>query len=342
MLSANKKPRLLIGYNAPVEPADSEDIDHIANDAVQDEVESVYEAARNLGYPVRRLAVSDLDSVFGGISDFKPNVVFNLCEGFGGVARHEMHVASLWELMNLPYTGNAALTLGLAQDKVLCKRLFESKKIYTPAYQVFVSAPQCTYLEFPVIAKPACEDASLGVTQQSVANDFDTLKRIVQKLLEKYRQPVLVEKYIPGRELNISILENPDPQVVAIGEIDFSRVPKGYHAITSYEAKWLTDHPLYEQTPTVYPARVDADLAKRLGDVALQVFRLLGGRDYGRVDTRVDESGRIHVLEYNPNPDISKDAGYAKALSAAGISYKKFIEIIVQNALRRSGNGSHS
>jgi D-alanine-D-alanine ligase len=339
MLSANKKPRLLVAYNAP---AGSEDLDHIANDAVQDEAEAVFSAAEKLGYTAQRLAVSDLEAALRGISGFEPDVVFNLCEGFGGITQHEMHMASLWELMHLPYTGNAALTLGLAQDKVLCKRLFESKRIHTPAYQVFVSAPQSTYLEFQVIAKPAREDASLGVTQQSVANDFDTLKDIVQKLLDKYRQPVLVEKYIPGRELNVSILENPDPQVVAIGEIDFSRVPKGYHAITSYEAKWLTDHPLYEQTPAVYPARVDADLAMRLGDVALQVFRLLGGRDYGRVDTRVDETGRIYVLEYNPNPDISKDAGYAKALAAAGISYERFIEIIVQNALRRSGNGSHS
>jgi D-alanine-D-alanine ligase len=341
MPPASKRPRVLIAYNAPVPGGGLSDVDHIANDAVLDEAEAVFAAAKKMGYLSHMLPVSDLESVTRGVSDFAPDVVFNLCEGFGGVAQHEMHMAGLWELMHLPYTGNPALTLGTSQDKALCKQLFESNKIPTPPYQVYREIPVSTFLEFPVIAKPAREDASLGVTQQSVANDLDTLREIVQKLLEKYRQPILVEKYIPGREFNVSILDNPYPGMMAVGEIDFSQVPEGYHAITSYEAKWLTDHPLYERTPAVYPAPIDADLKQRLADVALAVYELLGGRDYGRVDTRVDSEGRIHVLEFNPNPDISADAGYAKALKSAGIAYERFIEILIENALRRSENGQH-
>jgi len=332
---------LLIAYNASGSFIDPADADRISEDAVQDEVASVLQAAERLGYPAEMLAVSDIAEDIKRIGDFRPDVVVNLCEGFRGVARDEMHMAGLWELMRLPYTGNSALSLGLSQDKVLCKRLFESRKIHTPPYQVFRDVPHSTYLKFPVIAKPAMEDASLGVTQQSVTDDFGTLQSIVRRLIDKYRQPVLVEQYIAGRELNVSILDNPEPGVLAVGEIDFSRIPEGYQAITSYEAKWMPDHPLYARTPALYPARIDLDLRERLCDAALQVYRLLGGRDYGRVDTRVDAAGRIYVLEYNPNPDISMEAGYVKALQAAGLSYGTFVEILIQNALKRSGNGQH-
>lgn len=328
--------KVLIAYNEPDQSKVDSDLDFLSEEAVKDEAAAVYENLLKLGHTPRYLPLADIATGLQFIKEFNPDIIFNLCEGFRGNARHEMHVAGVWEILGIPYTGNAPMTLGLAQNKVLSKKLFESKKIPTPAYQVFRKVPQETYLPFPLIAKPAREDASLGITQDSVMHNFAELKKVVGNLLEKYRQPILVEKYIPGREFNVSILGNQSPRVLAISEIDFSKLDKQYHAITSYEAKWLTEHPIYRHTPAIVPAPVEADLARRLEDVALRVYQLLMGRDYGRVDIRVDGEERIYVLEYNPNPDISPDAGYARALNAAGLKYHQFIEILINEALHRT------
>jgi D-alanine-D-alanine ligase len=120
-----------------------------------------------------------------------------------------------------------------------------------------------------------------------------------------------------------------------VSEIDFSEMPKGAPKICSYEAKWFEDHPLYQKTPPVCPAPVDDELRQKLQDLAVEAFRTMGCRDYARVDFRMDAKGRIFILEVNPNPDISLNAGYARALKAAGIEYAAFWETMLRNALKR-------
>lgn len=335
MKYSQRRLKVVVAFNKPQDSTNSEDVDYLSETAVQEEANAVYQSLTATGHEARSLAVENLTEDLSVIEQFAPEVLFNLCEGFRGNARHEMHIAGLWELLGIPYTGNSAFTLGLAQDKVLSKKLFESKKIPTPPYQVYRETPQDTYLTYPLIAKPAREDASLGITQESVIHNLEELQQVVNRLLQRYRQPILVEKYIPGREFNISILGNHPPRVLAISEIDFSELEDGYHPITSYEAKWLSDHPVYHRTPAIVPAKVETRLARRLEDVALRVYELLSGRDYGRVDLRVDEQGRIFVLEYNPNPDISPGVGFARALEVAGIRYDDFVNFLLQEALKR-------
>jgi D-alanine-D-alanine ligase len=238
--------------------------------------------------------------------------------------------------MGIPYTGNSPITLGLAQDKMIAKSLFQANQIPTPAFQVYEKTPDSTNLNYPLIAKPSREDASLGITHHdSIVNDLEELKTKVDKLLTKYRQPILVEEFIQGREFNISILGNQPPRVLPISEISFADLDKDTPHITSYEAKWLPDHPLYQKTPAVCPAMLEPDLKQRLEAVALQAYQVMMGRDYGRIDTRVDAQGNIFVLEFNPNPDISPDAGYVKALRAGGIMFKDFVELIINEAINR-------
>jgi D-alanine-D-alanine ligase len=332
--------RLLIVYNATENPSDDDDPDSISEIAVQDEAQAVYDAALEENTHPTLFPVYELSSVLQTAEEIKPDVIFNLCEGFQGSAKHEMHITSLWELLHIPYTGNTPLTLGLAQDKILTKRLLESKKIHTPPYQVFTQIPEKVLLEFPLIAKPSREDASLGIGANAVAHTIQELQKNVETLIRKYNQPVLVEKYIAGREFNISLMGSP-PKVLAISEIDFSSLSKDEPKITSYEAKWMPDHPLYQKTPALCPARVSKDLKQRLEDTAVQVYTLLRGRDYGRVDIRVDEYERIYVLEFNPNPDISPDAGFSKALHAAGIPYGVFVSEMIHNALNRKTDEHH-
>jgi len=330
-----QKLHILIAYNEPQQKKKN-DVDYISEAAVKDEADVVYQVILKSGHVPIYFAVKNLDQILSKIDQVQPDLIFNLCEGFRGKTNHEMFIAGLWELLEIPYTGNSPLTLGLAQDKILSKHLFEGMNISTPKFQVYAETPQDTILTYPLIVKPSREDASLGITHgNAIIHDLNSLKKRVDKLLKKYKQPILVEEFIQGREFNMSILGNNPPHVIAISEISFSELDDKTPHITSYEAKWLPDHILYQKTPAICPAKISNDLQKRLDEVALQVYDALNGRDYGRVDTRVDAEGNIFVLEYNPNPDISPDAGFVKALKAAGIKYKEFIELLIDEALKR-------
>lgn len=329
-----KKLRILLAYNQPHRCEGNSD-NFISQTAVKQEADDVHEAIREMGHHSVCLAVNTMEQDLSKIRQFAPDVIFNLCEGYRGNAHREMHIAAVWDLLEIPYTGNTPFTLALAQNKVMAKRLFESKKIRTPMYQVYSRIPQTCYLNYPVIAKPAMEDASLGITGMSVIHDFRQLRKVVDELLETYKQPVLVEKFIQGREFNVSIYGNNPPVVLPISEISFTDLETGFPAITSYEAKWMPDHPLFQKTPAVCPAHLPKELRLQLVDVALHVYHLLMGRDYGRVDIRVDPGGQIYVLEFNPNPDISREAGFARALKAGHIKYKDFIQTLINEAISR-------
>jgi D-alanine-D-alanine ligase len=324
-----KKLRILIAFNDPAD-AGASDLDYISEVAVKDEADIVYDTLLKMGHNPALMPVSSIEKCFAEIREFAPEMIFNLCEGFHGKSKHEMHVAGLWEIIGIPYSGNRPITLGLSQNKILAKNIFNANGIPTPDYEVFEAVPEKLRMGYPVFAKPSNEDASLGISQNSVIYDIDSLKRSVASLLSKYDEPVLVEKYIEGREFNISIIGNKDPKVLPVSEIDFSALDEGTPKITGYEAKWLADHPFYRKTPSVCPAKIAADLRKNLETTALKVYELLSGKDYGRVDFRVDADENIHVLEFNPNPDISPDAGFVKALIASGMDFEDFLKIIIR------------
>jgi D-alanine-D-alanine ligase len=335
MMKNRKRLKICIAYNETDQELDTDPLDVISEVAVKQEALDVFAAAEETGHEPSLLPIRNFPADILKLSEVCPDVIFNLCEGFRGKAYHEMHLAGVWELLDIPYTGNTSLTLGLAQDKVLTKKLLESRKIPTPLYQVFSKPPENTFMEYPLIVKPASEDASLGINQDSVIHDFKSLQDRVRILSRKYNQPVLVEKYIEGREFNISVLGGNPSKVLPVSEISFTALDPGQPKITCYEAKWLPDHPLYKKTPPVCPAKVSTELEERLKDIAMQVFKLLHGRDYGRIDVRVDARERIFVLEFNPNPDISVGAGFANAVKASGMTYPEFVNHMIENAINR-------
>lgn len=327
--------RTVIAFNEPEKGSDG-DLDRISEAAVVDEAEALRHAVEELGHKAEMLPVSDPVSALRHVCDSKPSLIFNLCEGLNGDARLEMNMAALWELSGIPFTGNRSLTLGLAQNKPLAKKVFESEGISTPRWEMFDRVPDKCSLRFPVIAKPACEDASLGISADGVAGDLERLRRLVAKLLGKYGgRGVLVEEFIDGREFNVSILGNDPPRALPVSEIDFGQVGKDIPKITSYEAKWIEEHPLYSKTPSVCPAKITPSLEARLRETALKVYVSLMGKDYGRVDVRTNSKDEIFVLEYNPNPDISPCAGFSKAVKAAGMEYKDFVRSLIDGNLKR-------
>jgi D-alanine-D-alanine ligase len=194
--------------------------------------------------------------------------------------------------------------------------------------------PPCP-LEWPVIVKPAQQDASVGLDQGSVVTDQERLAQRVAFLFENYGPPVLVEQFIRGRELNVGLIEAPDLRTLPVSEVLFIDKDPSYWPIVTYDAKWKPGSRDYEATPARYPAEVNVRLARRLETLARQAFRLLGCRDYARVDFRVRPTGKPYILEVNPNPDFSPNAGLAGGLGSAGVTHAQFTVDLVRHALAR-------
>jgi D-alanine-D-alanine ligase len=331
------KLRVLVLYNQPVlsrEHPDSE-----SEHEVLETVQLVEAGLLAGGFEVRKLAVShDPKALIDGVSRFRPDAVFNLFEGTGDDGSNETYAAGLLQWMRVPFTGCPPETLNLARNKPLTKHLLRSTGIPTARFLVLENddVSECT-LQWPVIVKPALQDASVGLDQGSVVTDSQQLQRRVATLLQRFGQPVLVEEFIPGRELNVALVELPELTVLPVSEILFVEPKPGFWPIVTYDAKWRPQSEDYIATPAKYPAEMTPRLAKRLREIAKKTFRLTGCRDYARVDFRVKPSGRPYVLEVNPNPDFSPDAGLSAAFQAMGLSHGEFAVQMVHNAMARAG-----
>jgi D-alanine-D-alanine ligase len=269
------------------------------------------------------------------LKELNVEVVINLCEGFFGNPQWESNVAAVMEVLHIPFTGNGSRTLALCQDKHQAKAILSSFNLPVAPSQLITSAEELVELRFPVIVKPNLEDASVGVHPESVVYDQEALSVRVQKIVEAYEQPAIVEEYIDGREFNVAVLEDGEPRALPVSEIDFLAMPEGYPKICCYEAKWYPDHVLYQTTPPICPSPIADELKEQIQSLAISAFKVMGCRDYARVDFRMSNDGEIFILEVNPNPDISLDAGYARALKAAGINYADFWKLLIDNAWKR-------
>jgi D-alanine-D-alanine ligase len=189
-------------------------------------------------------------------------------------------------------------------------------------------------LRFPVIAKPASEDGSLGITDASIAGDEESARRAIKTVLDIYG-PVLVEEFIEGRELNVPILGNAPPRVLPVSEIDFKGLAPGMPHICGYEAKWEQADARYAGTVGICPTELGEQIQDRIEFWSLLAFRSLGLRDYARIDWRLSPTRGLMALEANPNPDISPSSGFLRSVRAAGMDYAEFITQLVEETLAR-------
>jgi D-alanine-D-alanine ligase len=263
--------------------------------------------------------------------------VFNLFEGTADDGRTEAYVSGLLEWLGIPFTGCPFQTLSLARDKHLTKQLLRGAGLPTPDFVVAEELPVPERPpRWPVIVKPAMQDASIGLDQRSVVTDKRSLGDRVAYLLETYGPPVLVEEFIRGRELNVGLIEAPDLRTLPVSEVLFLDPDPGFWPIVTYDAKWRPGSRDYEATPARYPAEVAPRLSARLTRLARAAFRLLGCRDYARVDFRVRPNGQPYILEVNPNPDFNPTAGLAGGLTSAGLTHAQFTVELVRAALGRA------
>jgi len=310
-----------------------------ASNIIRSEVGAIEDSLREGGYKPYALSVENFSrNLVDTLTEFSPRFVFNLCEEINGKCELEMCVAGLLELMGIPYTGSDPFALGLALNKFHVKQILRSAGIPTARAYLRHPGQKLTIprgMRFPMIVKPAHEDASLGINSDSVCDTPEDIERQIRYIHRIYEQEALIEEYLDGREFNVSVIGDEHPEVLAVQEIDFSGLPDGEPRIVSYRAKWDEESDFYNSTVPVCPANIPKKLETRIKNIAIRSHRCVGCRDYSRVDIRTDARGGLFVLEVNPNCDISPNAGFARAARAAGYSYTEMILKISETAMER-------
>ncbi len=271
-----------------------------------------------------------------------PHLVFNIAERVFGPNR-ESHIPSLCEILDLPYTGSDPLTLSSCLDKSRAKEILSYYQIPNARFwTVETMADLPTALPLPVIVKPMYEGSSKGVKDNSVVYTQKDLAERVQQVLDLYKQPVIIEQFLSGREFTVGTLGNlPDLEVLPIVEIDHSKLPPGAAPIYSYEAKWIWDVPEKPLAIFQCPAHISATLKSEIETLIKNTCRVLRIKDWSRIDVRLDDSGQPHILEVNPLPGIlpnpEENSCLPKAARTAGYSYSQLIHRVVDAAKTRYG-----
>jgi D-alanine-D-alanine ligase len=327
-------PLVLVLYNKPLLPKDHPDAE--SEYTVVDIAATVADILGKDGFGTELMGLGrDPALLWNTLRSKRPAVVFNLFEGSLDDTETETYVAGLLEWSGIPYTGSPPQALSLCRAKHTAKMVLRSGGVPTAPFMVVdqLPVPACK-LKWPVIVKAARQDASVGLDQKSVCTEQKQLDQRVAYILETYGAPVLIEEFIEGREFNVAVVDMPELRYLPPAEILFE-MKTGEWPILTYAGKWTPGSNAYEGTPPKYPADIPTRLARRLGEISLRAFRLLGCRDYARVDLRVNSAGKAYVLEMNPNPEISDEAGFARCLNSAGLSYPMFVTQLVRYALER-------
>jgi D-alanine-D-alanine ligase len=337
----NDPPDLQPAFDSDLQevPLNFEPYYDLEESSMEEEIGEIVQALKSKKFRVYSYNIQDrIQQLLRILKEKKPSVVFNLVESHQGAPFLEMMVAGVYEMLGIPYTGSPPLTLGLCQRKGVTKQILLSNGIPTPRFTLVGDKKRSFQhrLRYPLIAKPAREDGSHGVENESVVFDSKQLRRRLHYIFEEFHQSVIVEEFIDGRELNVSILGSEEPRVLPISEVDFSRMPKHFTNILTYQAKWETRHETYHRTIPVCPARLPRKLEKQVNEIALKAYRIMGCRDYARIDFRVDRRNNPYVLEVNPNPHLSEGMGLMRSAETAGLSFSQTLKAIVQFALKRS------
>lgn len=303
-------------------------------------VPQVAKALRTLGHRVSILGShGDVKRLTAGLSRRKPDLVFNLMEMFGENIFGDIPVAGLLDLCGLKYTGSGPGELYLSQDKGLTKKLLAFEDILYPRFLVFSRGEAFETggnLRMPLFVKPLRSDSSLGIGGKSLVHDAVALMERVAYIRKELNDSALAEEYIEGREFFVGVLGNTQAKALPPVEVDFTGFPEGVPKVLDSKAKWDESSKEYKGTKSVL-ANLPDELRARLQKVAVDAYRALRVRDYGRVDIRLTDTGDIYVLEVNASCYLERSSEFAMSAAAAGMDYPKLIERIVQLALERYG-----
>ena len=292
---------------------------------------------RNAGHEVLNVGVgSDLGVIRPAIDTHRPHVVLNLLEHFHGVPLFDANVVSYLELLRVPYTGCNPRGLMLARDKGLSKKLLAYHRIPVPDFVVIPMgrrARRPKRMSYPLIVKSLTHEASTGISQASVVEDDAKLAERVRFMHETTGTDAIVEQYIAGRELYVGIAGNQRLDVFPVWELLFTKMPDELWHIATDRVKWSR---VYQQKRGIKTAaaKLPDGVAEQLQHLCKRVYRTLDLSGYARIDLRLDEAGKVYVLEANPNPQLAYGEDFAESAERAGIAYDELLQRIVNLGLR--------
>ncbi len=280
-------------------------------------------------------------SAYQKLLELKPDIVFNIAEGYSGVSR-EAQIPAILDMLQIPYTGSDPLTLAICLDKARTKEILSYHKVPNAKFFIAESLNQTTNLnlKFPLIVKPVSEGSSKGIFSSSFVKDEKELTSEVERILNEYSQPALIEEFLPGKEFTVAVIGNGnETQVLPIVEINYKDFPEDFIPIYSYEAKWILDT---EENPLdvfTCPAKIDSDLESKIKETVLRAYNVLRCKDWSRIDVRLDADNVPNIIEVNPLPGIlpnpEENSCFPKAARTAGLNYNDMINTVLLAAAKR-------
>jgi D-alanine-D-alanine ligase len=332
-----KKLRILVVLHSSLIPPDSLDG---YDDKQIDEWRTEYDVIstlKSMGHDVRAQGVLDsLTELRSAITEWKPDLVFNLLEEFDGIVTYDQHVIAFLELMRQPYTGCNPRGLLLSRDKALCKQVFAYHRISTPQFAVFRKGQKFRLpkkLRFPLFVKSSTDDASLGISQASVVRDAQHLKDRIEFVFEQNKADVLVEEYIEGREFYVGVIGNDRLTRLPVWEMKFGTMAESQSAIATRKVKWDRKYQQKYGIETERAKDLPPAVEAQLDRLSRRMYRSLRLSGYARMDFRVRDDGTVFALEANANPNISREEDFAESALAAGSDYPSLLTRILSLGL---------
>jgi len=333
-----KKLKVLVLFDISYPPPKNMDFTQELQDNDRDTENDVIDALTRLGHKVRTLGVFDDPShIINEIKNHSPDVVFNLPEQFNNKSAYERNVASLLQMLDIPYTGSGPTSLTLCKNKGMAKEILAYHKIDFPDFMIFpkgTSIRRPHRLKFPLFIKPLQEEGSYGISKESLVENDQAFEDRVRFIHERMNQEAMAEEYIQGRELYVSILGNNQLIALPFREVVFSKKPGDGPRFSTFKAKWDEEYREKWGIQNLFARALPNGMLDKINQICKKVYRVLRIRGYGRIDLRVTMEGRVVILEANPNPGLASYEEFAMSAQKAGISYEELIKRILNLALK--------
>ncbi len=300
----------------------------------------VYQALLDNGYGVRVLGLyNDLSILLEEVKENRPDVIFNMVDMFAEKTRWDKNAAAFIEMLGIPFTGCSPAALMICNDKALTKKILTFHRIRTPHFHVFLRNERIRVpakFRLPAIVKPLSEEASRGISQASVVDDPAALVERVRFIHQKMELDAIVEEYVDGREMYVSVMGRKKLDVLPLRELNFGQLPEDEPRIATYKAKWDDIYRDRWGIKSVAVGRLAEGLESKIHDVAKRAYRALGLDAYARFDIRVTAQGEVFIIEANANPCVAKVDELALSAEKSEIPYAQLIARIVEQGINHA------
>lgn len=290
------------------------------------------------GYEVSLLGLHNrIDPLFEEIHENRPDVIFNLVEVFNDLSHLEKNFAALLEMIGIPHTGASSDNIFVCNNKGLSKKLLRYHRLKVPRFHVFYRGHKVWLpktLKLPLVIKPLCEEASRGISQASIVENLDAFFERVDFIHNNMKMDAIVEEYVEGRELYVTVIGNKKLTVLPPREMKFGELPEDSR-IATYKAKWDDKYRDKWGIKSVYAGKLANGVEEHIREVCKRAYRALDIKSYLRFDIRLTNKGRVYIIEPNANPCIAKIDEVAQSAAKVGVSYEQLINKIVKLALHK-------